>query len=494
MTKASARKLVYLSISDIKPDPRNPRKHSRAQIEAIADSIEAFGFNAPILIDKNGRVLAGHGRLEAIKLLGLTEVPVICLEHLTEVQARAYMLADNQLTDRSEWDDGQLALHLKELSELALDFNIEATGFELPEIDLRIQSLDDTVDADRADEFRMADGPSVSRLGDLWHLGDNRLYCGSALDSASYTLLMGGELAKAVFTDPPYNVKINGHVSGLGAVKHREFAMASGEMTEADFTRFLTVPLGLCGTHAAAGGIVYVCMDFRHMGEMLAAGRANGLELLNLCVWVKTNGGMGSFYRSKHELVFVFQNGTSPHQNNIQLGRFGRNRTNVWHYAGANIRRPKGSEDPLALHPTVKPIMLVADAMRDSTARGDAVLDPFVGSGTTILAAERAGKLRWGEQVVAAIALRFKLARLCSEPFRAYLPPGSVPRVLDRPSACQLHAGCSAASLSFGRKFNGVLLVSPARRRNNAEPHNHRFMSRCTPLKLYNEHGAPRAE
>lgn len=228
------------------------------------------------------------------------------------------------------------------------------------------------------------------------HLGDNRLYCGSALDGESYTLLTGGEVAKAVFTDPPYNVKIKGHVSGLGAVTHREFAMASGEMTETDFTQFLTVPLGLSGTHTAPGTIVYACMDFRHMGEMLAAGRANGFELLNLCVWVKTNGGMGSFYRSKHELVFVFRNGTAPHQNNIQLGRFGRNRTNIWHYAGANIRPRKGGEDLLALHPTVKPIMLVADAMRDSTARGDVVLDPFVGSGTTILAAERTGRRGYG--------------------------------------------------------------------------------------------------
>jgi DNA modification methylase len=207
---------------------------------------------------------------------------------------------------------------------------------------------------------------------------------------------MEGEQAKAVFTDPPYNVKIEGHVSGLGAVKHREFAMASGEMGEAEFTQFLTTALKLAGTHTAPGGILYACMDFRHMGEMLAAGRATGFELLNLCVWVKTNGGMGSFYRSKHELVFVFRDGTPQHQNNIQLGRFGRNRTNVWHYAGANIRSRKGAEDVLALHPTVKPIMLVTDAMRDATARGDVVLDPFLGSGTSILAAERTRRRGYG--------------------------------------------------------------------------------------------------
>lgn len=396
MTETSARQLTYLAISKIKPDPRNPRKHSRDQIEAIAKSLDAFGFNAPILIDKNGKVIAGHGRLAAAKLRGLAEVPVIRLEHLTETQARAYMLADNQLTDRSVWDDGALAIHLKELSELALDFSIEATGFELPEIDLRILSLDEPTEADPADAFQLAKGPAVTCVGDLWHLGDHRLACGSALDPAIYTLLMGGELAKAVFTDPPYNVKIKGHVSGHGAAQHREFAMASGEMSEADFTHFLTDALGLAATHAIPGAILYACMDFRHMGEMLSASRANGLEQINLCVWVKTNGGMGSLYRSMHELVFVFCNGRAQHANNVQLGRFGRNRTNVWNYAGANVRSRKGQEDPLALHPTVKPIMLVADAMRDSTARGDIVLDPFMGSGTTILAAQRAGRRGYG--------------------------------------------------------------------------------------------------
>lgn len=398
-TARTCRRLSYRPVSDLIPNRRNPRKHTRAQIEAIARSINAFGFNAPILIDRDSNVIAGHGRLEAAIVLGLTEVPVICLDDLSEAQARAYMIADNRLTDRSSWDDGALAVHLKELSELALEFSIEATGFELPEIDLHIQSFDAPVDTDNADEFDVATGPAVSRPGDIWHLGEHRLFCGNALESASYEKLMAGKPAAMTITDPPYNVKIAGHVSGLGAITHREFAMASGEMAAAEFTRFLTGALQLAGKHMAAGGIIDAFMDWRHMGEMLAAGSANGFELLNLCVWVKTNGGMGSFYRSKHELVFVFRNGDAPHKNNIQLGRFGRNRTNVWNYAGANIRPRKGGEKPLALHPTVKPIMLVADAIRDSTVRGDIVLDPFLGSGTMILAAERTGRRGYGMEL-----------------------------------------------------------------------------------------------
>jgi DNA modification methylase len=396
VTKHAARQLRYLPISDLTPDPRNPRKHKRAQVAAIADSIKAFGFNAPILVDPKGKVLAGHGRLEAAKFLGLAEVPVICLTDLSESQAQAYMIADNRLTDRSSWDDEILAINLKELSDLALEFSIEATGFELPEIDSRIEMLEISTEDDDADNFDIERGPAGSRLGDCWVLGKHRIFCGSALEKASYTALMGEELAAATISDPPFNVRINGHVSGKGAARHPEFKMASGEMAEDEFTGFLTSALGLAGAHTVPGGIIDAFMDWRHMGEILEAGRANGLELLNLCVWVKTNGGMGSFYRSRHELVFVFRNGKAPHKNNIQLGRFGRNRTNVWDYAGANIRPPKGGEDPLALHPTVKPVMMIADAIRDTTAKGEIVLDPFLGSGTTILAAQRTHRRGYG--------------------------------------------------------------------------------------------------
>jgi DNA modification methylase len=393
------RQLSYLATTSLTPNPENPRKHSRSQIRAIAKSLDAFGFNAPILIDRNRKIVAGHGRYEAARLLGLPQVPVLFLDHLTETQAKAYMLADNKLTDRSTWDDAKVAVQLKELSDLVLDFDVEAIGFELPEIDFRIQSLDASDATEKADEFEAATGPVVSMAGDLWLLGPHRLYCGNALDATAYATLMGAEKAAAVFTDPPYNVKIDGHVSGNGSITHREFAMASGEMTEEEFTDFLTASMKAICAHTMPGALVFACMDWRHMREMLAAGRTSECELLNLCVWAKSNGGMGSLYRSRHELVFVFKNGSEAHLNNVQLGRFGRNRTNVWNYPGFNGFARKGSEDAQALHPTVKPIALVADAILDSTKRNDIILDPYIGSGTTILAAERTGRRCFGIEI-----------------------------------------------------------------------------------------------
>jgi DNA modification methylase len=390
---------ALLSTTALIPHPRNPRTHTRQQIRAIARSIEAFGFNAPILIDRDRQIVAGHGRYEAARLLDYAEVPVVYLNHLSETQARAYLLADNKLTDRSSWDDAALAVHLKELSELALDFSIEAMGFEPPEIDFRIQSLDGPEQADRADEFAVTAGPAASQLGDLWILDSHRVYCGNALDPSSYEILFGLEKASAVFTDPPYNVRINGHVSGKGAVKHSEFAMATGEMTDHEFHNFLTASMKLASANIIDGSIVYVFMDWRHLDEILDTGRAQGWELCNLCVWVKSNGGMGSFYRSMHELVFVFRQGRDKHVNNVQLGRFGRNRTNVWNYPGANSFARKGRKRNLDLHPTAKPIALVADAILDSTQRGDIVLDPFFGSGTTILAAERTNRRCYGIEI-----------------------------------------------------------------------------------------------
>jgi DNA modification methylase len=390
---------ALLPTATLTPHPRNPRKHPREQIRAIARSIEAFGFNAPILIDKDRQIVAGHGRYEAAKFLGNAEVPVVYLNHLSETQAKAYMLADNQLTDRSSWDDATLAVHLKELSELALDFSIEAIGFEPPEIDFRIQSLDGPEQADRADEFALTSGPPVSRPGDLWVLDRHRVYCGNALDTTSYDILFELEKASAVFTDPPYNVRINGHVSGKGAVKHSEFAMAAGEMTGDEFRNFLTLGMKLASENIANGSIIYAFMDWRHLDEMLDSGRAQGWEFCNLCVWVKRNGGMGSFYRSMHELVFVFRQGRDQHVNNVQLGRFGRNRTNVWNYPGANSFARKGQKRNLDFHPTVKPIALVADAILDSTQRDDIVLDPYLGSGTTVLAADRTNRRCFGIEI-----------------------------------------------------------------------------------------------
>jgi DNA modification methylase len=394
-TASEVRQVTLVRVSELKPDPGNPRKHNRQQVRAIATSLDAFGFNAPVLVNNDKQIIAGHGRVEAAKLLGYSHVPAIQLDHLDPNQAKAYMLADNKLTDRSSWDERKLALVLKDLSELAIEFEIEATGFATSEIDIKIQSLTPS-DISEADDFEPASGPAISRHGDLWILGEHRLYCGSSLDPITYKTLLEGKKAAAVFTDPPYNVRIAGHVSGKGAVRHREFAMASGEMGEQEFADFLTQTMAIIGKNSERGAVAYICMDWRHMVELHQAGTAADFSLLNLCVWVKTNGGMGSFYRSRHELVFVFRNGGDSHRNNVELGRHGRNRTNVWHYDGANTFARKGRENRLSVHPTIKPTALVADAIRDCTALDEIVLDVFLGSGTTLLAAEHTRRRCYG--------------------------------------------------------------------------------------------------
>ena len=387
------RVLTYRAVSELTPDPQNPREHNRAQLHALARCIRRFGFNAPILVDRDSKIIAGHGRLEGAKLAGLEHVPVIVLDDLTQTQAKAYMLADNKLSDRSNWDEALLAIQLKELSEIACEFDIEDTGFEIPEIDLLIQGMEDENETDKADDTSVQSGPAVSVAGDIWTLGDHRVICGDALDTASYITLLHEEKAAAVFTDAPYNVRIARNVSGLGKVQHREFAMASGEMTYNEFANFLSRAFGHCKTWTTPGSLIYAAMDWRHLAEMEFARHANNLDLINVCVWVKSNGGMGAFYRSRHELIFVFRNGSTPHCNNVQLGKFGRNRTNVWHYAGATSFPRRGGQDDWDLHPTVKPVRLVSDALLDSTKRGDVILDPFLGSGTTVLAAERTGRI-----------------------------------------------------------------------------------------------------
>jgi DNA modification methylase len=392
--------VIYRPIDQLKPDPANPRRHSRKQVRQIANSIRAFGLNVPILIDRDGKIVGGHGRWLACHLLGITEVPTLCLDHLTPTQARAFMIADNRLTEIATWDDRLLAQQLKDLSLLGLDFSLELTGFEMGEIDLRIASLEDVPDqaddpADALPEFSTQ--PPVSKIGDLWMLGRHRLLCGSALDVAAFTALMGEERAATVITDPPYNVRIDGHASGLGAVHHRPFPMASGEMDRAEFTAFLGKTFRNLAAFSVDGAVHFICMDWRHAEELLGAGRGVYSELKNLCVWVKDNAGMGSLYRSQHELVFVFKHGRNGHRNNVQLGQFGRNRSNVWRYPGANSFARCGEEGNLsALHPTVKPVAMVSDAILDCSARGDIVLDAFLGSGTTVIAAERTGRRCYG--------------------------------------------------------------------------------------------------
>ncbi len=388
--------VTYLPLSVIKTDPRNPRVHKPRQLKALVKSIRSLGYNMPIAIDSQGVIVAGHARFAAAQILGMSEVPVIVLDHLSAAQAQAFLLADNRLSEMSTWDEQLLAVQLKELSVLNLDFDIEATGFSVGEIDLHIESLDvesPKGKTDPADNFTTLRGPAITQVGDLWQLGAHRLLCGNALDPAAYPTLMEALKAAMVITDPPYNVKIDGHVGGKGAIKHREFAMAVGEMSEEEFTAFLrTIFLRLI-EFSIDGSLHIIFMDWRHLPEILTAGRSTYTAYLNLCVWKKSQAGMGSLYRSQHELALLFKSGKAPHRNNVELGRFGRYRTNIWNYPSIHAMRYGEEGDLLTLHPTVKPIKMIADAILDSSKRGDLILDPFLGSGTTLLACERVGRI-----------------------------------------------------------------------------------------------------
>jgi len=383
-------RLEYIALTDLVPHDRNARTHSKKQLKQIADSITRFGFTNPVLVDGNNSVVAGHGRIEAARLLGMAHVPVLRFEHMTETEKRAYVIADNRLAELAGWDNNLLASELEAIAELDANFELALTGFDPAEVEALLNSLE----ADPATEAPVEideSEPIITRLGDTWVLGDHLITCGDATDPEVYRRLLGDEKAQMVFTDPPYNVPVNGHICGLGKVQHEEFVMASGEMSEEEFTRFLTDVTANMAAFSCDGSIHYICVDWRHMRELLAAGGSSYAELKNLVVWNKDNGGMGAFYRSKHELVFVFKNGSGPHINNFGLGQHGRHRTNVWDYAGVNSMKAERDEE-LAMHPTVKPVAMVADAIRDCSRRGGIVLDAFSGSGTTIMAADQTGR------------------------------------------------------------------------------------------------------
>jgi DNA modification methylase len=381
-----------VSIETLQVYKRSLRKHSTRQIKQVAESIRAFGIVHPLIVDADDQIIAGHGLLEAARLAGYSQVPIIRLEHLDAPQKKALRIALNRLAELSGWDEGLLGLEFQELLELDLSldlsFDLAITGFAAPEIDALIVTAgadpqtepdeDDALPGDNA-------GPPVTRLGDIWKAGPHKLICGDARSAEVYAALLDDERATMGIHDAPYNVKINGHVSKSG--RHTEFVMASSEMSVPEFTHFLTDALTSATAYTRPGGIQFVWMDWRHMGEVLAAAAACKLELKNLCVWNKGAGALGSLYRSTHELIFVFKEPNGPHINNIQLGKFGRNRCNVWSHPGAASLR-----DELELHSTPKPVALIADAIRDCSNRGDIVIDAFCGSGTTIIAAAKTGR------------------------------------------------------------------------------------------------------
>jgi DNA modification methylase len=382
--------VTHVSIDLLKPYKNNARTHSKKQVQQIANSIKEFGFNVPILIDENYQIIAGHGRLEAAKKLGLKELPIILVEHLTEPQKKAFIIADNKITDNAGWDMGMLSIELQEIISFESNFDIEITGFETAEIDIIIDG--EVAEDDPADEIPEVDaGNIVTKPGDLWCLGSNVLYCGDARNTESYATVLGSKKADMIFTDPPYNVKIDGHVCGNGKTKHPEFAMGSGEMSEPQFGQFVKTGCEHMVKYSKNGSLHYICMDWRGIATLINAAKPVYTELKNICVWNKDNGGMGSLYRSKHEFVAVFKHGTAPHTNNIELGKYGRYRTNIWDYKGVNSFGKNQAD--LKMHPTVKPVAMIADAIKDCTKRGQIILDPFAGSGSTLIAAEKTGRI-----------------------------------------------------------------------------------------------------
>lgn len=378
----------YRSLDEITAYAGNPRKHPERQIVQLTASIREFGFAMPILTDAEGVVIAGHARLEAARRLKMSEVPVLIAEHWSKAQVKAYRLADNQLATAAKWDNDLLRIELSDIIEVG-EVEIEVMGWSTGEIDC-ILEVDGEGDVDPADAIFEPPLAPVARAGDIWLLGNHRLACGSSLDAGCWQSLMAGEVAAMSLNDPPYNVPVNGHVSGSG--RHAEFAMASGEMSAEQFTAFNADWMSASSAHLKDGAIVMAFMDHAHLYELMTAAKQAGLHHLNLCVWAKTNGGMGSLYRSQHELVLVLKHGTAKHFNAVELGKHGRYRTNVWHAAGANSFGKTRDQD-LADHPTVKPVTLLAEAIRDVTRQGEIVIDAFAGSGSTILACERAKRI-----------------------------------------------------------------------------------------------------
>jgi DNA modification methylase len=383
-------------VEELVLDPSNPRRHPQKKIKQLAAGIQEFGFLVPVLIDGSGRVVAGHARVIAAKRLGLVEVPVVEVHHLSASRLRAFRLADNKLALNASWDQRLLAKELKELTEIELDFSVSLTGFSTPEIDLIISKQHNTPIME--DLGAGASDALVCRRGDVWQLGKHRIICADATMPSTFDILMDGNRAEMIFCDPIDNALIECNVSGQRRVKHSNFRQDSGEMSRDEFSRFLTEVCRNLGTSSKDGALHFVCMDWRHIDEMMAVGREIYSELKNLVVWVKDNAGLGSLYRSAHELIFIFKCGSAPHIKNIELGRHGPKRSNVWHYESVATSERRGNKS-LEIHPTVKPVNMIMDAILDCSERGGIVLDAFLGSGTTLLAAERTSRICYGVEL-----------------------------------------------------------------------------------------------
>jgi DNA modification methylase len=379
-------RVEWAPVETLRPNPKNARTHSKKQIRQIAWSIRQFGFLNPAIVDDENMILAGHGRFEAARLEGLTDVPVLRFNHLTEAEKRAYAIADNRITERAGWDRQLLSVELGELVDLLPieGLEISLTGFEIPEIELLVASR---AKPRSTPEDVVPQPPlhAVTRPGDLWLLGDQRLLCGDARSAVDFGRLMEGTFAAAVFCTPPS--MLVGSAIRRGGPEPPGSGLESAEMSSEQYREFLLQTLGNAAGVSSEGAIHFVCTDWRRINDLIEAGRTLYGEMLSLVVWDKSSVGPGWPYRSQHEPIGVFQVGRQLHQNNTESRRFGRNRSDVWTYpvprAAAKNRVAARAADPS------KPLALVADALLDCTAKGEIVLDPFAGSGATILASEK---------------------------------------------------------------------------------------------------------
>ncbi len=397
--------IIMLSIEQIAPFQNNPRKHPPKQIAMLESAIRKFGFNNPLLLapassspggpkKPSYELIAGHARVIAARNIGMTTLPVIILPHLSEAERRAYRIADNAIALKGEWSLELLKTELEFVYNFDVEFDAKALGFEAPEVDAILfgEEDEDSGPGRGPDRSRAA----ISMLGTIWSVEHHRIMCGSSLDSDVWLSLMAGKLADLVLSDMPFNVPVSGHITGSG--NFEEFAMASGELSEAEFAEMIAKALTLQAEHARDGSLSYQFIDWRSVELMIREGRKVYNTLINLCVWVKSAAGMGSTYRSQHELIPVFRKGKTSHRNNVELGKHGRYRTNIWEYSGCTGFSAERKAN-LAMHPTVKNTQMIADAIMDSTGPGDLVVDAFIGSGTTALAAERIGRICYGIEI-----------------------------------------------------------------------------------------------
>ena len=383
--------IEYVSPYDVQVPRRALKKHGQAHIKKLAAGMDRSGNNVPLLVDEHLGLVSGYARLEAAKLLGLAQVPVIRIAHLSEEQLQLFRIFENKIAQESQFDEEALNLTFSELRLIDPELELTDSGFSIGEIDAiagreRTKALNDLDDVTEPD----ADYVPVSREGDLWQCGPHRIRCGDSSDPAVIEELVDGAPIQQIVVDPPYNLPTKAFSkSGL----HGNFAQGAGEMNNEAFVRFLQRFLLAAQPHLADGALIYAFMDWKHILELILAARGLQLEYKQLLVWAKASPGMGAFYRSSHELVGVFKYGRGPHRNNIQLGVYGRNRSNVLSYPG--VMGSGGRKKAVAMHPSVKNVALIADLILDASAPGEAILDSFGGSGTTLIAAHKVGRIAY---------------------------------------------------------------------------------------------------